>query len=151
MPIAENVLRKQTKGIESTLPLRGHVLIVEDIEANSMFIGIVLENAGLTYDTASNGVEAIEKFKTNQYDLVLMDENMPKLGGIASTRAILDIEKENNLEHTPVISLTANALKGDMERFLDAGMDDYLSKPVDPSLLTDMLRGYLGDNDALFS
>ncbi len=68
---------------------------------------------------------------------------MPHLGGMGATKEILNIEKELNIEHTPIISLTANALKGDRERFLKAGMDDYLSKPILPDILLQMLDKYL--------
>ena len=142
MPIGKDI-QENINGVKSEGPLTGHILLVEDVEANRMFLGIILDNAGLTYDTAINGIEAIEKFKTKKYDLILMDENMPKMPGIAATKVILTMEKEGSLEHTPIISLTANALKGDKERFLKAGMDDYLSKPVDPNLLTSTLRKYL--------
>ena len=120
-----------------------HILIVDDMQSNQMFIGIILDNAGMTHDIAENGIEAIEKFKTKKYDLILMDENMPRLGGVGATKEILKIEKKSGQLHTPIISLTANALKGDKERFLKAGMDDYLSKPIDPSLLLTTLNKYL--------
>ncbi|TET89803.1 MAG: hybrid sensor histidine kinase/response regulator [Sulfurovum sp.] len=142
MPIGKDIQENMNK-VESEGPLTGHILIVEDMEANRMFLGIILDNAGLTYDTAINGIEAIEKFKTKKYDLILMDENMPKMSGITATKVILTMEKEGSLKHTPIISLTANALKGDKERFLKSGMDDYLSKPVDPNSLTSTLRKYL--------
>ncbi|RLA78213.1 MAG: hypothetical protein DRG78_15660 [Epsilonproteobacteria bacterium] len=145
MPIGKEIRKECTEDDESDKTLSGHILIVEDIEANQMFLGIVLKNAGLTYDTATNGLEAIDQFKTKKYDLILMDENMPKLGGIAATKIILKIEREDGLKHTPIISLTANALKGDRERFLEAGMDAYLSKPIDPNLLVGTLRKYLND------
>jgi CheY-like chemotaxis protein/anti-sigma regulatory factor (Ser/Thr protein kinase) len=126
---------------EEELKLQGNVLIVEDYEANRMFLGIILENAGLTCEMAHDGIEAIEKFKTGSYDLILMDENMPNLNGTEATKEILKIEKEKGLAHTPIISLTANALKGDRELFLAAGFDDYLSKPIDPqNLLKTMKR-----------
>ncbi len=143
MPEGKDICIAHEDTMEPLESLTGHILIVEDMEANSMFLGIVLGNVGLTYDIATNGIEAIEKFKIKKYDLILMDENMPKLGGIAATQVILDIEKVKSLDHTPIISLTANALKGDRERFLEAGMDDYLSKPVDPNSLTNMLQKYL--------
>ncbi|MFK5976590.1 MAG: response regulator [Sulfurovum sp.] len=123
--------------------LTGHILIVEDYEANQMFLGIILENAGMTYDIANNGLEAIEMFKKNSYDLILMDENMPKMGGIASTKEIRQIEDERKIRHTPVVSLTANALKGDRERFLRAGMDDYLTKPIEPANLLKIINNFL--------
>ena len=119
--------------------LSGHTLLVEDNEANQMFIGIILRNAGLTYDIANNGIEAIEKFKEQKYNLILMDENMPKLNGIGATKEILNIEKESGLRHTPIIALTANALIGDRQLFLDAGMDDYLTKPLEPEELIEKM------------
>jgi len=121
----------------------GHILLVEDNEANRMFVGIVLKKAGLTYDYANNGLEAIEKFKVGKFDLVLMDENMPKLGGIMATKEILAFEKKSKVEHTPIIALTANALSGDERRFLEAGMDGYLSKPITPTLLIESIYGFL--------
>ena len=144
MPIAESREQEPEEEVVSKAPLKGHVLIVEDIAANRMFLSIILDNAGLTHETAINGLEAIEKFKTEKYDLILMDENMPKLGGIAATKEILIIEKEKDLKHTPIISLTANALKGDKERFLKAGMDDYLSKPIELDMLISTMRKFLG-------
>ena len=128
------------------LTLHGHILIVEDYEANRMFLSIILENAGLTYEMAHDGIEAIEKFKSGKYDLILMDENMPNLGGIAATKEILKIEREKSLSHTPLISLTANALQGDRERFLEAGFDDYLTKPIDPDLLLKTMSRLLKKN-----
>jgi len=123
--------------------LTGHILIVEDYEANQMFLGIILENAGMSYDIANNGLEAIERFKESSYDLILMDENMPKMGGIASTKEIRAIEEQRGVAHTPVVSLTANALKGDRERFLRAGMDDYLTKPIEPANLLKIINNFL--------
>ena len=123
--------------------LKGHILIVEDYEANRMFVSILLDNAGLTYDMANDGLEAIEKFKTGKYDVILMDENMPNMSGIEATKAILQIEKENQLPHTPIISLTANALKDDKKRFLEAGFDDYLTKPIEPDLLMKTISNFI--------
>ncbi len=140
--------RNPVEESNTDIPLNVHLLLVDDTETNRMFIGIVLENAGISYDTANNGLEAVEKFKTGTYDLILMDENMPKLSGTGATKAILALEKEQNLEHTPIISLTANALKGDKERFIAAGMDDYLSKPVNPKSLMDMLQKHLRKHHA---
>jgi len=123
--------------------LSGHILVVEDYEANRMFVSIILDNAGITYDMAHDGLEAIEKFKSNEYDLILMDENMPNMGGMEATKNIMALERKKMLEHTPIISLTANALQGDKERFLQAGFDDYLTKPIEPELLLKTLAKYL--------
>lgn len=120
---------------------KGHVLVVEDNATNRMFVGIVLDNAGFTYEMAVDGIEAVEKFKTGRYDVILMDENMPRLGGVEATRQIIALETAESRPHTPIISLTANAFADDRERFLSAGMDDYLGKPVEPErLLATMAR-----------
>ncbi len=140
MRYGREIEREPVDKPSNNLPLDSHILLVDDIETNRMFIGVVLENAGLTYETANDGTEAVEKFKTGKYDLILMDENMPKLNGTGATKAILALENKQGLKHTPIISLTANALKGDKERLLSSGMDDYLSKPVDPNLLIHMLQ-----------
>jgi len=145
LPLGEEKEKEKEKREPSniSLPIDGHILIVEDNETNSMFIGIILDNAGITYDIAQNGIEAVKKFQTGKYDLILMDENMPKLSGTGATKAIIKIEKQQNLKHTPIISLTANAFNGDRERFLAAGMDDYLSKPVEPSTLIRVIKKFL--------
>ena len=145
LPLGEEKEKEKEKREPSniSLPIDGHILIVEDNKTNSMFIGIILDNAGITYDIAQNGIEAVKKFQTGKYDLILMDENMPKLSGTGATKAIIKIEKQQNLKHTPIISLTANAFNGDRERFLAAGMDDYLSKPVEPSTLIRVIKKFL--------
>ncbi len=125
--------------------LKGHVLIVEDYEANRMLLSIMLDNLGLTYDMAYDGIEAIEKFREGKYDVILMDENMPRMGGMEAMKEIVKIEHEKHLPHTPIVSLTANALQGDRERFLEAGFDDYLSKPIDPETLSRSLSKFLGN------
>jgi len=140
VPLGEE---EQIQEEETVTKLDGHILVVEDYEANRMFVGIILENAGLTYEMANDGLEAIEKFKTGKYDLILMDENMPNLNGTEAAREILKIEKDEGLAHTPVITLTANALKGDREMFLAAGFDDYLSKPIDPQKLLRTMKTFL--------
>lgn len=85
----------------------------------------------------SGNILLVEDNKTNQ---LLMDENMPNMSGMEATQKILEIEKENSLNHTPVIALTANALKGDKEMFLKAGMAEYLAKPVDKNQLISVLK-----------
>jgi len=119
------------------------ILLVEDNKANQMFMKVLLKKLQLDYDIANDGLEAIKKFKDNKYDAILMDENMPNMNGIEATKRILEIEKEHNLPHTPIIALTANAIKGDRERFLEAGMDEYLTKPVNKKKLAEALKKIL--------
>jgi CheY-like chemotaxis protein len=124
-------------------PLHGHVLVAEDVAANQMFLEIILKGCGLSLDVANNGLEAVEKFEENQYDLILMDENMPLLNGIGATKMIRDKEEERSTAPIPIIAITANALVGDREKFLESGMDDYVSKPIDPNQLKLLLYKYL--------
>lgn len=110
-----------------TQPLRPlHVLIVEDDKFNMFFARSVIQQMGFTTDEAVNGIEAIEKIKQQQYDVVLMDMQMPEMDGISATKVIRQ-ELKNT---TPIIALTANVIKGDYERCIEAGMNDYVSKPI---------------------
>ena len=105
------------------------VLLVEDHEINRFLATTVLENWKMNVDVAENGKIAVEKVKNNQYDIVLMDMQMPEMGGIEATQIIRN-ELHNNV---PIIALTANAIKGDADKCKQAGMNDYVSKPFDPS------------------
>ena len=111
------------------------LLVVEDVRANQMFITMVLDRHAIRYDIANDGVEAVEMFRENRYDLILMDENMPRMNGIEATAEIRQIERHERREPIPIIALTANAVAGDRERLLKAGMDEYISKPVNPDTL----------------
>jgi len=114
------------------------VLIAEDYEMNRILIEEMLSSYGIIPDFAFNGLEAIEKVKHKEYDLIFMDINMPEMNGIDATRILRD-EYYINI---PIVALTANALEGDKERFLEQGMDDYISKPIDTKLLDSLLKKY---------
>ena len=129
--------------IEIKKEFNSKVLVVEDNKANQMFLEVVLKKLNLEYEIANNGKEAIEKYKDGKFDIVLMDENMPIMNGIEAVKHIRKYEEENNLKHTPIISVTANALQGDRERFLNAGFDDYLAKPIDLNKLKEILSKFL--------
>ncbi len=136
--------------IEEILPkyenalYKGEVLVVEDNLTNQFLIQTTLESLNLKVTIANDGLEAIEAFKKDSFDLIFMDENMPNLNGIEATKAILKLEEENkNNSHTPIVALTANAKQGDKERFLNAGMDDYLPKPFENEQLHAILHNYL--------
>ena len=143
----KKVQRHKEKALDLS-SLQGKVLIVEDTRANQMFFELLLNKNGLQYDLANDGLEAVEKFKSGSFDLILMDENMPRMSGSMATQEIRKIEKEQGLKHTPIIALTANALKGDKERFIDIGMDAYLSKPVEPQELLETLYRFLTHKSA---
>ena len=116
-----------------------HLLLVEDNQANQMFMKVLLKNLGVTFDIANDGIEAIELFKKNKYDFILMDENMPKMNGIETTKQIRTYEQKNRLKPTKISALTANAMEGDKERFILAGMNYYLSKPLNVEKLKEIL------------
>lgn len=124
--------------------LKGHVLLVEDNKTNQMLMSIILDDLGITYDITNDGAESILSFKANKYDVILMDENMPIMNGIEASKQIREIEKENSLTLTPIIAVTANALTGDKEKFLEAGMDDYIPKPYSEEDIVKTLHKYLG-------
>ncbi|SFV63783.1 Sensory box histidine kinase/response regulator [hydrothermal vent metagenome] len=109
-----------------------HALIVEDNPINQKMIQHTLKNMGITSECTSNGQEGLDtyKLKSESYDIIFMDIQMPILNGIDATKKILAYEKREKIEHTPIVAVTANALKGDRERFLAEGMDEYVSKPI---------------------
>ncbi len=109
--------------------LNGHVLLVEDNAINQEVALTILEELGLRVDVANNGQEALDKFKDrdNEYNIVFMDCQMPVLDGYEATRAIRKIERHKLI---PIIAMTANAMAGDREKCIDAGMNDYMAKPI---------------------
>ncbi len=119
-----------------------HLLIVEDNVVNQRVATRMLEKLGCHVDVAVNGQEAIEATAHGTYDLVFMDCQMPVMGGYEATRSIRLREGRTGL-HLPIIAMTANAMPGDREKCLDAGMDDYLSKPVDHDRLLTLLQKWL--------
>jgi len=146
LPVKKGTMQNETLISVSNFNFIGKkVLLVEDNKANQIFMKIILQTIKLDFDIANNGVEAVELFKQNhdKYHIILMDENMPKMNGIKETMQILKFEKKNNFKHTPIIALTANAIKGDREKFLDAGMDEYLSKPIKKEVLQNALGCFL--------
>lgn len=110
---------------------KARILLVEDNPVNLMVAQRLLQVLGAECDTAGNGEVALEKIEANAYDLVLMDCQMPVLDGYSATRRWREIEQIRKSEHRlPIIAMTANAMAGDRQKCLDAGMDDYLPKPV---------------------
>jgi CheY-like chemotaxis protein len=110
-----------------SMPLR--VLVAEDNPVNQRVALLLLKNEGHSVVLASNGAEAVEAFAREPFDLILMDAQMPVMNGYEATRAIREREGRTG-KHTPIVALTAHAMKGDRETCVQAGMDDYLSKPI---------------------
>jgi CheY-like chemotaxis protein len=119
--------------------IRGaRLLVAEDNEINQQVAREILESAGLLVDLANNGREAVEKARANRYDAVLMDIQMPLLDGLQATA---ELRHDSRLADLPIIAMTAHAMSGDRERSLAAGMNDHVTKPIDPdSLFAVLLR-----------
>jgi CheY-like chemotaxis protein/HPt (histidine-containing phosphotransfer) domain-containing protein len=122
--------------------LRGRVLIAEDNESNLIVARVQLERLGLEVIAAGDGRQALDILATEAVDLVLMDCQMPELDGFAATVALREGEAGSD-RHLPVIAVTANAMKGDRERCVAAGMDDYLAKPYTGEALLAVLARWL--------
>ncbi|MBN2870182.1 MAG: response regulator [Campylobacterales bacterium] len=118
-------------------------LVAEDNVINQKLIRRTLEDLGMEITIANNGLEAFEKRKNGEFDIIFMDIQMPVLDGIEATQEILDFEEDYGQHHIPIIALTANALKGDRERFLAAGMDEYTTKPLVRSEIISLLNNFL--------
>ena len=118
------------------------MLVAEDNIINQKLIQHSLSTMGVEIDIANNGEEAFNMRKSGRYDIILMDIQMPVMGGIEATHAILEYEEEFLKPHIPIVALTANNLKGDRERMISEGLDNFLAKPLELTLMTDMLKEY---------
>jgi CheY-like chemotaxis protein len=107
------------------------ILLAEDNPVNQLLAVRVLENMGHRVTVADDGAKALTAVQQERFDLVLMDVQMPVLGGLEATAAIRAAERASGGVRVPVVAMTANAMQGDRERCLEAGMDDYISKPID--------------------
>lgn len=146
-PRARNAVQGTTSSTEQSpakLPhsearTEGHVLVVEDNRMNQIVLLGLLKRLGYTVDLVCNGQEAVDRVKTHVYDSILMDCHMPVMDGVEATTHIRELESDG-IRHTPVIGVTADNMPGHRETCLNAGMDDYMTKPVNLGELTRLLR-----------
>ncbi len=124
-------------------PYKRHLLLVEDDKVNQISIASMLRKQGYTVDIACNGEEALEYYDKKSYDLILMDIQMPVMDGIETTRKIRI--KEKDIKHTPIIAITAFALSGDREKFVNQGMDEYIAKPVKTTELLGIVEEFTSE------
>jgi CheY-like chemotaxis protein/HPt (histidine-containing phosphotransfer) domain-containing protein len=146
-PLAEDTSGAPDPGImegrrSAGIMLGARVLLVEDNELNQIIAQKLLASSGLALKVAGNGREALERLATQTFDLVLMDCQMPEMDGFEATERIRALERETG-RHLPVIAMTASALSEDRDRCLQAGMDDYLSKPIARQGLLRMIEKWL--------
>jgi signal transduction histidine kinase/ActR/RegA family two-component response regulator len=139
LPNQENIIYLDKHENSTQLP----VLLVEDYEPNVLVATIMLKNFGYRYEVARNGQEAIERFSPDKYSIILMDVEMPTMDGYETTRHIRNFEKTKNSSPVAIVAMTAHALKGDREKCLGVGMDDYIPKPFNPHQLQAMLIKHL--------
>lgn len=128
------------------MEIEGRILIAEDNKANQELLSFVLTSMNIDFDIQEDGEKTFQSYLNNEFDMILMDINMPILDGIGAFHKIRNYEKENNLRNIPIIALTANAIKGDKKKFLDIGMTEYLSKPINTEELKRIFRMFLKSN-----
>ena len=121
------------------MPEQIDVLIAEDNEVNQMFIKYIMEDMGLSFKIAPSGRLAVDKWKLFNPKIILMDISMPDWNGYEATKAIRDLEVKLNRPRTPIVAVTAHALKGNRQDCLDNDMDDYISKPIAIERVKDIL------------
>lgn len=144
LPVAEEVYQPAGM-VQSAFPrsFQCRVLLAEDNEVNRMVSVRMLQSLGCTVEVAANGVEAVQKALANEYDLILMDVQMPEMDGYEATRRIREAERTTG-EHRLIIAMTAHSMESDRRACLEAGMDDYLSKPVKRDRLAETLSRWFG-------
>ncbi|GHF93301.1 response regulator [Thalassotalea marina] len=137
--------------VVSQMPNIARIMVVEDNRINQVVLLGILQNLGLTADVAGNGKEAIELLANcpldAKYQLLIMDCQMPEMDGYEATKAIRAGQAGDQFVDIPIIAMTANAMKGDEDKCLKAGMSDYATKPINPDILQDKLCHWLGVRD----
>jgi len=146
------VVYDETKELHAAAPNVNHkifenlkILVAEDNNINQKLIQNVLNGLGIEVTIANNGEEALDYRMNNEYDMIFMDIQMPVMGGIEATEKISEYEEKNRKHHIPIVALTANALEGDREKYLNAGLDNYLSKPIELEALRSLLLEYFSN------
>ncbi len=122
----------------------GSILLVDDHAVNRKLCALILEKAGLSFEAVENGRQAVDKLAQESFQLVLMDCRMPEMDGFEATREIRRREAANKGSRTPIVALTASAMQDDREACINAGMDDYLTKPINADQMLHMIERYLG-------
>lgn len=143
--------------LKSSLPVQvksapikkqSHILLVEDNQVNQQVALKILDKLGYQAEVANNGIEALAAIQHSTFDLVLMDCQLPEMDGYTATEHIRSLEESGMLSnHVPIVAMTAHALKGDKEKCLRAGMDDYISKPIDIAALASVISHWLGNEE----
>jgi CheY-like chemotaxis protein len=137
--VSQPLKKIYTQKNEENLQRKYQVLLAEDNIINQKLANGLLDKLGCKIKTVNNGKEALEAAKNNVYDIIFMDVQMPEMDGFEATGLIREWEKETG-KHTPIVAMTAHAMKGDREKCIDAGMDDYMTKPISLKILSETLK-----------
>jgi CheY-like chemotaxis protein len=141
VPETSRVAQRHEQEAEALKHIQGaHVLLVEDNEINQQVAREILESAGLNITLATDGQEAVNAVRENNYDAVLMDVQMPVMDGYTATR---EIRKDDRYKELPIIAMTAHAMAGDEDKSLEAGMNGHVAKPIDPDQLFSTLQKWI--------
>jgi CheY-like chemotaxis protein len=141
VPETSRVAQRHEQEAEALKHIQGaHVLLVEDNEINQQVAREILEGAGLNITLATDGQEAVNAVRENNYDAVLMDVQMPVMDGYTATR---EIRKDDRYKELPIIAMTAHAMAGDEDKSLEAGMNGHVAKPIDPDQLFSTLQKWI--------
>ncbi|MFO1014657.1 MAG: response regulator, partial [Caulobacteraceae bacterium] len=143
---AEAAAAKAQVAAEVPAGCRGRILLAEDNEINTLLACTLLEEAGYSVECAVNGALAVEAMKRSAYDLVLMDVQMPVMDGLMATRTIRELPGAAG--QTPIVAMTANAMRSDQDNCLAAGMNDFVSKPIDPESFLRIVAGHIANDGA---
>lgn len=138
--VASSVSRNDDEGKDRSAEKPLRILMAEDNPINQRVGKLILQRAGFTIDLVGDGNEALEAHRANPYDLILMDCQMPIMDGFEACRQIRSLERPQPV----IVAVTANALVGERERCLNAGMDDYLSKPFQAEQLVGLVKKWIG-------
>lgn len=141
----ESPLKIEDKKFDKDNFAKYNILAAEDEAINRLYIKQILTKKGYQISSVKNGQEAVEEYKSGNFNLILMDLGMPILGGLAATRGIRIIEKESGLKRIPIIALTAHAYKADIDKCFESGMDDYIAKPINEKILFSKIEKILDE------
>jgi len=141
---------EKDKGAEALKDIRGaRILLAEDNEINQQVAQEILEQAALVVEIANNGLEAVEMAQKNQYDVILMDIQMPEMGGFEATKEIRNLESDTR--NIPIIAMTAHAMAGDRKKSIEGGMNDHVVKPINPDELFSVLMKWIEPGEREFN
>ena len=145
--VAEFKALQHEQVINNMQPLAARVMLAEDNDINQLLARRIFEKMGCMVDIVSNGEEAVQQYQQASYDIIFMDCMMPIMDGFLTTSCIRSLEKQTG-KHIPIVAMTANVMKGDRDRCLESGMDDYISKPIRQEMVLEMLEKWTSQKNS---